>query len=248
MTVVCKNCANHFKGKFCPNCSQKASTGRLKVSNVLEELWHNFTHTDKSVVGLIASLFKNPGLVIREYIDGKRKKYFNPYTFFLVSGGILIFFTMKVFSIEDELYKFYNEFGQYTSEHYTVILLASMPFLAGLLRLVFWKREINYSEWVIFFVFAYCIINVIQIGIQLLYFPLIKYHRSWLGVTELFTYFILLFVLVSFIRPVKFIQWLQCIVSITVIFFFVEILAKLAALWLVLGVPLKMLLKNFSLF
>lgn len=248
MTVICKNCGTHFQGKYCTNCSQKAGTGRLKVANVLDEFWHNLTHTDRSALGLIKDEFKNPGLVIREYLAGKRKKYFNPYSFFLVSSGILIFLTMKVFKYEDQLYQYRNEFGQYTSEHYTILVLLSLPFLAGALKLFFFKRDINYPEWVAFFIFSYCLINVIQIVFQLLYFPLIKYHSYWLGYTEMFSYIVLLYTLCSFIKPRRFTNWIQCILTVIFVFFFIEVLAKLLALWLVMGVPLKVLIKGFSLF
>ena len=249
MTCICKNCGVSFEGVFCPNCAQKASTGRLNVSDVVHEMWHNFTHTDRSVLGFIAGLFTKPGIVIREYIAGKRKKYFNPYTFFLVSSAILIFITKKVFHYEDSLYHYNNEFGQFTSEQYTIIILFSLPFMGGILRMIFSGRDINYSEWITFLIFSYCLINVIQIVIQLIYFPLIKYHHTvLLSYTELSPYVILFFLLVKFIQPRNFGGWTKCTVSILVLFFFVEWVAKIIALWLANPISLSRLISNYSVF
>lgn len=244
MNITCKNCGVHFKGNYCYNCSQKASTGRLKVSNVLHELWHNFTHTDRSALSLMTALFKRPGAVIQDYIEGRRKKYFNPYTFFLVSGAILIFLTGQVFKYEDKLYDYRNEYGQAVNQYYTIILLCSMPLIALILKMVFANKKYNYAEWVSFLIFSYCIVNIVQVGIQLLYFPLIKYHSSILGYTDLSSYIILLITLISFVRPRKVLPWLQCIASILLIFILVEAAKAIYLLWY--GVPFKILIKNYE--
>lgn len=244
MNITCKNCGVHFKGNYCYNCSQKASTGRLKVSNVLHELWHNFTHTDRSALSLMTALFKRPGAVIQDYIEGRRKKYFNPYTFFLVSGAILIFLTGQVFKYEDKLYDYRNEYGQAVNQYYTIILLCSMPLIALILKMVFANKKYNYAEWVSFLIFSYCIVNIVQVGIQLLYFPLIKYHSSILGYTDLSSYIILLITLISFVRPRKVLPWLQCIAAILLIFILVEAAKAIYLLWY--GVPFKILIKNYE--
>jgi hypothetical protein len=238
MNIVCKNCDAHFKGHYCSNCAQKASTARLKPGDILHELWHNFTHTDKGVLGLIKSLFADPGKVIREYIAGRRKKYFNPYTFFLIVTALLIYVSGKVFHYEDERYHYNNEFGQYISKHYNTIVLLSLPFLATILKLVFFKKGYNYAEWIVFLVFAFGIINFIQIFIQLCYFPLVAYHASFNGYTVLLLYIVFIVVLLSFTQPKKVRDWLRCILAGVLVYFFVERIATGAALvyW---GMPLK---------
>ena len=241
MTIVCKNCATHFHGNFCSNCGQKSTAGRLKVSHVLEEFWHNFTHTDKGYLSLLRNMIQSPGIVIREYIEAKRKKHFNPYTFYLVTTALLIFVTGLVYKLEDKLYNYRNEYGQYINTRYNIIVLCCLPALAFLLGLIFHKKKYNYAEWVTFLVFTYGFINFFQVVIQLLYFPLIRYHASLRGYTELMGYFILLYVLVKFICPGSWGQWLQCIFATFIIYFVVEMLAAMVALGL-WGVPLDKLL------
>lgn len=113
MSTDCKNCATLYQGNFCPQCGQKASTGRLTVRHVLEEGWHGVTHTDKRFLFLLGALIGQPGRVINEYIAGRRKKYFSPYMFYVVITGLLIFVTLKVFAREDALYHRYDEFDRF---------------------------------------------------------------------------------------------------------------------------------------
>lgn len=81
--ITCKNCNNTFEGKFCPECGQK-ETHRLTVPHLGHEVFHAVTHTDKGIFFLIKEMFLRPGITVREYVDGKRKRYFNPFTFLLL--------------------------------------------------------------------------------------------------------------------------------------------------------------------
>ncbi len=246
MDITCKNCGAHFRGNFCSQCGQKATAGRLKVSHVMDEFWHNLTHTDKGYFSLLADMLKKPGVVIREYIDdAKRKKYFNPYTFYLVTTALLIFITSKVFKLEDELYDYRNEYGQYINLHRNLIVLCSMPVMAGLLKLIFIKKKYNYAEWVTFLVFAFGTINFVQIIIQLLYFPLIKYHSELKAYTDIAGYLVLFYILLRFIQPHKWWQVLQCILATLLMYFFTELIAQLIAL-AIYGVPVRKLITMFK--
>lgn len=245
MTITCKNCGTHFKGKFCPDCSQKATAGRLKVSHVMDELWHNFTHTDKGYLSLLKAMVKQPGIVIRDYIEAKRKRYFNPYTFYLVTTALLIFVTSLVFKYEDKLYNYRNEFGQYLNAHRNYIILCCMPFMAIILQLTFFKKKYNYAEWVTFVVFAFGLINFASIIIQLFYFPLIKYHSIANPYSEIVSYGLFLYVLLRFIQPKKWWEVLQCLLVTIIILYFVESLAQLVTLW-IWGVPVEKLIQMFK--
>lgn len=247
MNIVCKNCATHYKGNFCPHCSQKSSLGRLNVSNVLGEFWHNLTHTDHSVFGLIKQMFLNPGLVIREFIEGKRKKYFNPYTFFLVVTGLLIFVSSQLFQYEDSLYQVRNEFGQYVSKHYNLIIICCIPFIAFVFKLLFVKYKYNYAEWITFFIFSFGFINFLQIFIHLLFFAFIKYHFQLNGYAQLLGYFIFAYILFSFLRPKKIMNIVGCILATIFVYWAIEKVGSSVTLWL-WGMPFKDAIKGINLF
>lgn len=87
----CKNCEAALTGNFCANCGQKSEIGRITFKSFLHEFFHAFTHTDKGILLLMKELIGRPGHVAREYLDGKRKKYFNPLTFLIVLASIYAF-------------------------------------------------------------------------------------------------------------------------------------------------------------
>ena len=89
--TTCKNCNTAFEGKHCPECGQKADTHRFTVGHIAHEVFHAVTHTDKGILFLIKELTYRPGYVAREYNAGKRKKYFSPFTFLLISVAFQIF-------------------------------------------------------------------------------------------------------------------------------------------------------------
>jgi hypothetical protein len=91
-TSGCLNCAatldNSFR--FCPSCGQKTNTHRLTFGHFLHDFFHAFTHADKGIFHLLGRLAFQPGIVAREYISGKRAKYFNPFTFFLILMSLFV--------------------------------------------------------------------------------------------------------------------------------------------------------------
>jgi hypothetical protein len=91
----CLNCGSSLGNgqKFCPTCGQKADTHRLSLHEVGHDALHYLTHADKGLFHLLRELVVRPGVVAREYVAGRRAKYFKPVNFFLIVGGILVFMT-----------------------------------------------------------------------------------------------------------------------------------------------------------
>lgn len=86
--MTCKNCEAPLTGRFCSNCGQKADIHRITFSHVFHDFIHAFTHADKGFLLLIKKLITKPGIVSKEYLDGKRKKYFNPLSFLVITAAI----------------------------------------------------------------------------------------------------------------------------------------------------------------
>jgi hypothetical protein len=93
--MQCKNCEAAIDSKFCSNCGQKAEIHRLTFAHVFHEFIHAFTHADKGFVLLVKNLLWRPGFVAKEYLDGKRKKYFNPLSFIVITSAIHAFVALK---------------------------------------------------------------------------------------------------------------------------------------------------------
>ncbi|MFC5412374.1 DUF3667 domain-containing protein [Larkinella bovis] len=90
----CPNCTASLEEPFryCPNCGQTTPIHRFNLPHIFHEIFHALTHADKGVLHLVKELAVRPGLVAREYIlEGKRKKYFNPFTFLVLVLGLTVF-------------------------------------------------------------------------------------------------------------------------------------------------------------
>lgn len=92
--TTCPNCSSALqqKDRYCAQCSQATHLHRFSLPHIGHELFHAFTHADKGVLYLLKELTVRPGVVARGYIlEGKRKKYFNPFTFLLLVLGFAVF-------------------------------------------------------------------------------------------------------------------------------------------------------------
>jgi hypothetical protein len=79
----CLNCGTALmpNQQFCPNCGQKASIPRITTKSLLRDFFQTIFYAEKGIFSLLKGLATRPGKVVTEYVEGKRKKYFNPFTF-----------------------------------------------------------------------------------------------------------------------------------------------------------------------
>lgn len=98
--MICKNCKNPISetSKFCNSCGAKVVTNRITVKNLLSDVSHNIFGWDNKFFFTIKSLVLKPGVLLREYFEGTRKKYVNPFTFLAIGMAVNLF----VFNAFDE--------------------------------------------------------------------------------------------------------------------------------------------------
>lgn len=89
----CLNCNRPLSEEqnFCSHCGQKAALKRLSLHDIWHDVIHYFTHADKGIFQLLKALVTQTGAVAREYVSGKRKKYFPPLNFFLIVAALYVF-------------------------------------------------------------------------------------------------------------------------------------------------------------
>ena len=91
--TTCLNCGTEFEGKFCPECGQKADTGRFTMRFIFENLVAAFTSKDGGLWFTLKNLFSRPGAMIVDNLNGKRRRYFSPFPllFFALTVYILLY-------------------------------------------------------------------------------------------------------------------------------------------------------------
>ncbi len=98
----CLNCETplDISEKYCHHCGQLNSTKKLTINDFIEEFLSNFYAYDSRLRNSIVSIFTKPGILAKEFNEGKRQKYANPFRLFL-SVSILLFIT---YSITEKIY------------------------------------------------------------------------------------------------------------------------------------------------
>lgn len=88
------NCGHPFTGheKYCPECGQKNKGSKITFSSFLKEVFNGFISLDAKVWTTLVPLLIKPGKVSRDFIEGKRARYSNPFQFYLTVS--ILFFIM----------------------------------------------------------------------------------------------------------------------------------------------------------
>jgi hypothetical protein len=151
--ITCKNCNNTFEGKFCNNCGQSADTQRLDFKFLLKNLRKNFLkYFHGGIFYSAGQLFTRPGHTIREYIEGKRVKHFEPIALLITVAtfyGIFYhYFGINLFE-GDEVpgekitAKMIND---WLSNNFSLETLLLVPIYSLASHIVFKKQKYNFIE------------------------------------------------------------------------------------------------------
>lgn len=154
---ICLNCENSFDSGsiYCKQCGQKTAVHRLSWHDAWHDILHYITHTDSGIFYLIKILASKTGIVAKEFVAGKRKKYLSPYTFFLIAAAIYVLCLSfsPDFKTEQGLKKgmeMYNMRSQKLNEffkHYAkFVSIFSVPVIAFIYWQFYKKRKFNFME------------------------------------------------------------------------------------------------------
>lgn len=81
----CRNCGHilDVSDKYCPNCGQANSTKKLVLKDFLDEFLSSVVNYDSKLLKTLYTMLVKPGTITRDYINGKRVSYTNPFRFLL---------------------------------------------------------------------------------------------------------------------------------------------------------------------
>ncbi len=172
MHPLCTNCnqAINQEQNFCANCGQKAHLHRLSWHDISHDAIHYFTHADKGIFHLLIQLVTKTGTVAREFVEGKRKKYFPPFNFFLIVAAIYVFVSTlntkpkvptdvlkehpDLIKIPDakkrqhvvKIYERAAKAGVFMKKHSNSISMVAVPLIAVIFWLFYRRSGYNYVE------------------------------------------------------------------------------------------------------
>lgn len=88
--MTCKNCGHTLSGKYCSNCGQKSDTQRINYGYLIKEIPNSVFQLNKGFLFTIKELFVRPGHSIRAFIEGKRKPYYKPVAFLIITTTLYV--------------------------------------------------------------------------------------------------------------------------------------------------------------
>ncbi|HEA20711.1 hypothetical protein LCGC14_0784880 [marine sediment metagenome] len=94
----CPNCGHplEISDRYCPFCSQINSTKKLSLKDFFDEFFASFISYDSKLLKTLAALLLKPGKITKDYINGQRVAYTNPFRFLLSLA--IIYFLMVNFT------------------------------------------------------------------------------------------------------------------------------------------------------
>jgi len=97
--MLCQNCTKQMGTNFCEHCGEKRFSSRdLSLFQLMKNLFSLLTDVDSKLLKTYWSLFRKPGRLTLDYINGKHKSRINPFQVFIIAN-ILYFFLISFFQI-----------------------------------------------------------------------------------------------------------------------------------------------------
>ncbi|MEQ8473181.1 MAG: DUF3667 domain-containing protein [Marinoscillum sp.] len=96
-TDQCLNCGRKLERTFdyCPSCGQENNDNQISFGRLIKDFFANYFSLDSRFGRSIKPFFFKPGLLTKEFMDGKRVKYANPIRLYLVVS-LIHFFVMNL--------------------------------------------------------------------------------------------------------------------------------------------------------
>jgi hypothetical protein len=173
----CLNCGEALKPsqKYCSYCGQNTNIKRITLLNLAGDFIHSIVKVDKGWLHLIKGLSTKPGIVVLNYVEGKRKQYINPFGFLALCIAISLSISNSIRPYDSLPKANYGDISRMPTEHLkqlseiankradkvlnfsdrnmNIITVFITPYVAFMLWLFFRKRRRNISEIALAYIF-----------------------------------------------------------------------------------------------
>ncbi len=152
----CLNCEFEISRatRFCAHCSQRTDTTRLALADMARDLLHSFVNVERGPLAFGRALLLGPGTIAREYVQGRRRRYYGPFATLAVLVGV----TALVFNLSG--FEVLTQEGVSAApaallhRYFNLVLLAQLPLLGGVCALVFRDARLTLPEHMVLVAYA----------------------------------------------------------------------------------------------
>lgn len=154
--MTCRNCTNEFEGNYCNNCGQKKITKRLNIIEVFISFFSSFNLEGRFLLTL-RLLFIYPNIILNDYILGKRKTYYDPVKFFIITLSISAFLVSKFSENKSKDIDLIN--SPFWLVFSIFILVPFFSFLTYILN----RKKHNYTENIVVNLYLFGVLNLFSL-------------------------------------------------------------------------------------
>lgn len=154
--MTCKNCEFEVSHDYCPNCGQKSSVGKITFSETFQDIISSMFSLDAPLWMTIKTLLLNPGKLFRDFLSGKRKTYYRPVAFFILTT--IIFVIVKALLNYDPMenialvkngsqdFGLFNKAGVFMAKNINNIIFTFVFSIALMIKMFFY-RSYTFAEY-----------------------------------------------------------------------------------------------------
>jgi len=152
----CLNCdlATPTSARFCPACGQRTDTGRLTLADIARDLMQRFVDVERGALAFARSLLLRPGSVAREYVEGRRRRYYGPFPTLAVLVGV------TALAINASGFQVLSQDGlppgptDLLQRHFNLLLLVQLPLIGAACALLFRHTGRTWAEHMVLAAYA----------------------------------------------------------------------------------------------
>lgn len=180
--MKCKNCGSLLRTDFryCPECGAKVVVGRITMGGLWADIRERYLNYDNTLLKTFAHMFTRPKAVVGGYLEGTRKKYLNPISYFTIAltfSGLFIFIQRKFFpGVLDSMYEsmpksrssqspeyqaFMSDMLNGMYEYFSIWSAALIPVMGLMSKMTFYDRKFNYSEHLVVALYGYSQMSIL---------------------------------------------------------------------------------------
>ncbi len=227
--MKCKNCNTELSRDFCPNCGQRASINKVTFKETFQDFIDVIFSVNAPLFLTLKLLVVNPGKLFREYLSGRRKTYYKPVPFFILTALIMIFtrsmldydpmsnmVDMGGESINESLI---NSAGVFMSKNINNIIFSFVFAFAVFVKL-FFSRSYSFAEYI---AVSFYVIGFYLFFTSVLIFGLQYLKPQFRMVPFILMFFYVMYALISFLKKKNAFTILKIIMVyfLSVIFFMI---------------------------
>ncbi|WP_460190107.1 DUF3667 domain-containing protein [Urechidicola sp. KH5] len=183
--MICKNCNNKFEGEFCNQCGQSSKVERISWNYLSKSIIDSIFQINYGFLFTVKTLLLSPGKSLNDFFLGKRKKFYKPFAFLLISSSVFLISTKFIGNdtfVDDFVNGFRNGVNEnlknsvelktldFLTKNQTYVFLIIAPLFSLASFLAFKKNKYNFSE--------HLILNLYITGEQLLIYSLFSFIKD----------------------------------------------------------------------